>query len=290
MYIPNELKVLNNNQFNQEIRENFLDILEFVINEIISEKKAFNISDFYARYFDEFELKTNCHEDIFNTIYLEINQPNNYKPSKILKKSIKSTKIQFPELYYTLEEFLEDLNITLLKTLDSNNIIWKDEYSVCLKSSVLQNDKTYTYYFRIIPCITYYNLNNVRGIMYKKNDGIEIEYIENSIKNFAKKNKQTKDLYRQTILIFKNLLLKEKNIKSLPREIIETMLYNVPNEMFKDDSQSTMINIINYIRNNSIKQFKTLDEQDQAFVSIYRSMSLIYVKHITKILEKQLLK
>ena len=290
MYIPNELKVVNNNQYSPEIRENFLNILEYVINNIISEKKAFDISDFYASYFDEFELKTNCHEEIFNTIYLEINQPNNYKPSKILKKSVKKTKIQFPELYYTLEEFLEDLNVTLLKTLDSNNIVWKDEYSVCLKSTVLQDDKSYTYYFRIIPCITYYNEKNVRGIMYKKNEGIDIEYIDQAKKNFNKKNKQTKDLFRQTILIFKNLLLKEKNIKTLPREIIETMLYNVPNDMFKDDSQSTMINILNYIRNNSIKQFQTLDEQDQAFVSIYRSMSLIYVKHITKILEKQILK
>ena len=290
MYIPNELKVVNNNQYNPEIRDNFLNILEYVINEIISEKKAFDISDFYASYFDEFELKTNCHEDIFNTIYLEINQPNNYKPSKILKKSVKTTKIQFPELYYTLEEFLEDLNVTLLKTLDSNNIVWKDEYSVCLKSTVLQDDKSYTYYFRIIPCITYYNEKNVRGIMYKKNEGIEIEYIDQAKNNFNKKNKKTNDLFRQTILIFKNLLLKEKNIKTLPREIIETMLYNVPNEMFKDDSQSTMINILNYIRNNSIKQFQTLDEQDQAFVSIYRSMSLIYVKHITKVLEKQILK
>ena len=290
MYIPNELKVVNNNQYSPEIRENFLNILEYVITDIISEKKAFDISDFYASYFDEFELKTNCHEEIFNTIYLEINQPNNYKPSKILKKSVKKTKIQFPELYYTLEEFLEDLNVTLLKTLDSNNIVWKDEYSVCLKSTVLQDDKSYTYYFRIIPCITYYNEKNVRGIMYKKNEGIDIEYIDQAKKNFNKKNKQTKDLFRQTILIFKNLLLKEKNIKTLPREIIETMLYNVPNDMFKDDSQSTMINILNYIRNNSVKQFQTLDEQDQAFVSIYRSMSLIYVKHITKILEKQILK
>ena len=165
MYIPNELKVVNNNQYSPEIRENFLNILEYVINNIISEKKAFDISDFYASYFDEFELKTNCHEEIFNTIYLEINQPNNYKPSKILKKSVKKTKIQFPELYYTLEEFLEDLNVTLLKTLDSNNIVWKDEYSVCLKSTVLQDDKSYTYSFRIIPCITYYNEKNVRGIM-----------------------------------------------------------------------------------------------------------------------------
>ena len=68
------------------------------------------------------------------------------------------------------------------------------------------------------------------------------------------------------------------------------MCYNVPNEMFKDTRQGTLINMINYIRNNSIREFKTLDEQDLAFVSQYKSMSLIYVKHATKLIEKQLIK
>ncbi len=290
MYIANELKILNNTQYNEHVRDNMLYILEDIVCNVICDKNVFELNNFYARYYDEFELKTNCNEEIYNTIYLEINQPLNYKPTKILKKSVKSKKLQFPDLYYKLEDILEDLYIMTIKTMDSNHIIWKDEYSVCIKASININDENHDYYYRIIPCLTYYNSNNVRGQMYKKNGGIEIEYIDTAIDNFNKKNELTKDKYRQTILIFKNLLLKEKNITTLPKEIIETMLYNVPNEMFKDDSKSTMINIINYIRNNSVKQFKTIDEEDQAFVSIYRSMSLIYVKHITKIIEKQLLK
>lgn len=290
MFIENELKVLNNTQLDYDLREDFLEILRAIINEIISDKQAFSIEDFNLQYFDEFTLKTNCHENIYNTVYIEINQPSNFKPQKIISKVSKKPKLSFPELYYSLEEFKDDLFTMLVSNLDSNNIMWKDNYSVCLKTTINIEDKPYDYYFRIIPCITYFNENNVRGQMYKKNEGIEIEYITSARKNFEKKNKQTKDVFRQTILIFKNILLREKNIKDLPREILETMCYNVPNEMFKDTKQGTLINMINYIRNNSIKEFKTLDEQDLAFVSQYKSMSLIYVKHATKLIEKQLVK
>ena len=288
MYIANELKVVNNKQYDVDIRENVLDILYTLISDIIASKRAFDISDFDLEYYDEFELKTNCHEDIFNTIYISINQPNNYKPLKKIPRD--KDKIIFPELYYTLDEFKKDLHAELVTNLDSNNIIWMDEYSVCLKATVNKDDAQYDYYFKMIPCLTYYNQNNVKGQMYQKNGGIEIEYIDLAKDNFKKKNDLTGDLFRQTILIYKNLLLKEKNITTLPREIIETFVYNVPNDMFVDDSKRTMINIVNYIRNNSIKLFKTIDEQDYAFTSQYRSMSPIYVRHITKVLEKQIIK
>ena len=288
MYIANELKVVNNKQYDADIRENVLDILYTLISDIIASKRAFDISDFNLEYYDEFELKTNCHEDIFNTIYISINQPSNYKPLKKIPKD--KDKIIFPELYYTLDEFKKDFHAEFVANLDSNNIIWMDEYSVCLKATVNKDDAQYDYYFKMIPCLTYYNQNNVKGQMYQKNGGIEIEYIDLAKDNFKKKNDLTDDLFRQTILIYKNLLLKEKNITTLPREIIETFVYNVPNDMFVDDSKRTMINIVNYIRNNSIKLFKTIDEQDYAFTSQYRSMSPIYVRHITKVLEKQIIK
>ena len=288
MYIANELKVVNNKQYDADIRENVLDILYTLISDIIASKRAFDISDFDLEYYDEFELKTNCHEDIFNTIYISINQPSNYKPLKKIPKD--KDKIIFPELYYTLDEFKKDLHAEFVANLDSNNIIWMDEYSVCLKATVNKDDAQYDYYFKMIPCLTYYNQNNVKGQMYQKNGGIEIEYIDLAKDNFKKKNDLTDDLFRQTILIYKNLLLKEKNITTLPREIIETFVYNVPNDMFVDDRKRNMINKVNYIRNNSIKLFKTIDEQDYAFTSQYRSMSPIYVRHITKVLEKQIIK
>ena len=39
-----------------------------------------------------------------------------------------------------------------------------------------------------------------------------------------------------------------------------------------------------------MKSFKTIDEQDFAFSSIYRSMSVFYTKNILKIIERYLLR
>ncbi len=289
MFISNEFKVIYNEQFNKEIRENFKLVIDHIIDNIILDKTLFDKTNFELIYYDEFELRTNCNKDIFSTLYLVINQPLNYKTSTKIKTSSKNN-IYFPNLYYNLDEFIDSIYLNLISILDNNNIIWKEENSVCLKSTVIENNVITDYYFRVIPCIAYYNSNNIKGLMYKKNNGIEIEYVTKAIENYNKKNKLTNNIYNDTIIIFKNILLKNNNIKSLPKEIIETMLYNVPNNLFIDNSKKTLINIINFLRNNSIKNFKTIDEEDNAFTSIYRSMSLLYVKHIIKIIEKYLTK
>lgn len=289
MFISNEFKVIYNEQFNKEIRENFKLVIDHIIDNIILDKTLFDKTNFELIYYDEFELRTNCNKDIFSTLYLVINQPLNYKTSTKIKTSSKNN-IYFPNLYYNLDEFIDSIYLNLISILDNNNIIWKEENSVCLKSTVIENNVITDYYFRVIPCIAYYNSNNIKGLMYKKNNGIEIEYVTKAIENYNKKNKLTNNIYNDTIIIFKNILLKNNNINSLPKEIIETMLYNVPNNLFIDNSKKTLINIINFLRNNSIKNFKTIDEEDNAFTSIYRSMSLLYVKHIIKIIEKYLTK
>ena len=262
-------------------------LFPYNIKKLKPAQNMFELQNFGAIYYDEYTLNTNCHKDIFSKLYLEINQPMNYKMTEIKKTKKKANKLTFPDLYTSIESFLDCLFESFIKNLDENSIVWLDEYSCNIKTTISdEDDQVHTFYFKIVPCITHHNKDNVRGIMYKKNGGIEIEYPDLSIENYNKKNKKTKKLYNDTILIFKNILLKEKDIKTLPQEIIEIMLYNVPNEMFVDTSKSTLINIVNYIRNNSIKNFKTLDEQDLALTSIYRSLSLLYVKHILKIIEK----
>ena len=77
--------------------------------------------------------------------------------------------------------------------------------------------------------------------MYLVNNQIQIEYPRLAIDNYIKKNEDTNDMYRQIILMIKNILLKEKSIEKLPSEIIETILYNVPNNVYKDDSYDTLI-------------------------------------------------
>ena len=294
MFTPNELKRLENVEYISEIRASFLDTLYNVVTHFIADKSVFTIDNFSAIYYDEFTLNTNCHKDIFSTIYLEIDQPLNYriidKNIKKLRSKKKKDKIEFPELYLNMSDILDGLYNSFINNLDMNNLIWLDEYSINVKASVNDDDnQVHTFYFKIIPCLTYHNKNNVAGVIYKKNNGIEIEYPQLSIENYSKKRESTNGLYHDTILILKNILLQNKDIDSLPKEIIEIMLYNVPDDMFRDNSKSTIFNVINFIRNNSIKNFKTIDEQDLAFTSIYRSLSPYYVKHILKLIERYLI-
>jgi len=294
MYIANELKILNQPFELEPIKESFMDILYKVIAEFFKDKNMFSADDFTFYTLDEHILNTDCNNDIFTCIYIDINQPNNYKydtkKSKKINSSKKRKSYEIPNLFLSLSDIKKGIYENCIKHFDNNNIIWMDKYSICIKSTVLwDNNIKINYYFKITPAFTYYNDNNVRGIVYYNNNDIQIEYPESFYKNFNIKNELTKDMFRQLVVIFKNIiLLEEKTIETIPSEIIETLLYNVPNNMLKSDDKASLINIINFIRNNPLSQFKTIDEQDYAFASVYRGMSGIYSKHILKIIERYL--
>ena len=298
MYIANELKTTKPNYEMDIVRESFIENLSEIIDKYFFDKQLFSPEDFSYYILDEHVLNTNCHKDIFTCVYIDINQPKNYRPN--LKKPGKlkqrwldknKDKYQIPELYLSLSDIRKGLYETCLKHFDSNNIVWQDKFSVCIKSTIIADDnKKYDYYFKIIPALTYHNKNNVKGIVYYSGNDIQIEYPSKFYENFELKNKQTKDKFRQIVVILKNILLQDKSCERLPSEIIETLVYNVPNSMLKGDDMNSLINIINFIRNNPLRDFKTIDEEDFAFSSLYRGMSAFYSRHILKIIEKTLTK
>jgi len=199
MYIANDLKKVVPLIDVDDITDSLIDNLSDIIYTFFSDKHMFSEEDFKIHILDEYRLQTNCNKDIFTTIYLEIDQPMNYKLD-IKKKKKDTTKYTIPQLYINLADIKKGLFETFMKHFDNNNIIWLDKYSICMKSSVLFGDNiTREYYFRIIPCLTYHNNNKVKGIVYYSNNDVQIEYPETFVKNFNKKNKQTKDKYRQII-------------------------------------------------------------------------------------------
>lgn len=291
MLATNALKNTINKPKIDEFKQGFVEIFGQILNKVISDKPMFNINDFSGVFFDEYSLGTACHKDIFATFYLEIDEPNNYKPSRLKSSNKKEKRICMPNLYVSLDDFKKSIFDESVKILDSNNLIWLEDNAICYKMTAYDEEiGSETYNFRVIPTITHYNDKNIRGILYKQSDGINIEFPDLALENFYNKNELTNNLYKEIVLIFKNILLSDKSIKTLPSEIIETVLYNVPNDMFKDDSEHTLINMINYLRNKNATSFVTLDEQDNAFSSLYRSMSIIYVKHILKIIEKYIMR
>ena len=50
------------------------------------------------------------------------------------------------------------------------------------------------------------------------------------------------------------------------------------------------MNILNILRNKNLKEYKTIDEQDFAYTSKYKSFSSLYAKHSISQIEKALKK
>lgn len=283
-------KLLNqiNIPYLEDFNEFVINALNMAINKFIEDKDLFSIDNFSYVFNDEYIYGTNCNKEIFSNLYLIINQPNNIKLNKITKK--KSDKIKVPDLYIDLDSIKKAIFEILVNLLDSNNVLWTTESSIAIKLNFTDEfGSNFTHFFNIIPCLNYYNKDNVCGVIYNLIGDTQIEYPEKANENYQYKNDFTDDIYRQTILIFKNILLSTKDINEIPSEIIETILYNVPTEMFLNTQKSTLVSIINYLRNFSIKDYLTIDEQDNAFTSQYRSMSPFYVKHILRILEREIM-
>ena len=255
------------------------------VYDYFSQKPMFNKSDINLYYYDENLLKTNVCANSIMTLYLEINQPNNYK-TDCLSKQNKKQDAKIKETYLTLKEIKENLNTIFEESLAPNHYIGQDKYSIIIKIE----EPDFNYYLKIIPCFTYKNDNGQEGVIYydDKLKNIEIEYPKLAIKNFNQKNKDTNGLYKAYTLAFKKLFKEQKQVFSLAFEPFETILYNVPNTLFTNVSKATAFKIINYLRNKNLKDYVTLDEQDSAFTSVYKSLSALYANYAIKIIEKAL--
>ncbi len=283
----NTMQNENQKEFNDNFKQTVMDLFKI----IFEDKPMFNESNFSFYYFDEYVLKTPTYLSPYATLYVEINQPDNIKPVINLtdkkKKNSKSNLV--PDLFLTLADIKKALFETSIANMYDNTLIWQDKYSINYAiNDYDENDYKTTYYFKVIPCISYKNKDNINGVLYYNDDKslVEIEYPKLSIVNFNNKNKLTNGIFTDYVVMFKNFFSKQKKEHELPSEIFEILLYNVPNECFENYSAKSIYNVINFMKNYSIKDFKSLDEQDYAFTSETKSLSLLYGSHAIKLLEK----
>lgn len=300
MYIPNNYKVVCDKPNIKQINKNVLTNITNIIDYYFSDKILFNKEDYSVYSFDEFQTNTYAGQDIFCNIFIELKSQKNIKTNEIKKEKLlnklfknkNNDNIIPPDLFLELKEIKNNLFELFINSFDENNLIWKYKYGLKVACNVIHESQTFNYYYNIIPCVTYTNKNNEQGIMFYNDDkyDIEILYPKQYLKNFKKKNKQTNNLYTDTIKIFKNIFMEEKKELSVPFEIFETMLYNVPNELFTSLKISDLCRIINHLRNKNLNQFITIDEQDIAFTCKYKTMSAIFFKHSLKVIENFLKK
>ncbi len=264
----------------------FKDILESCVNNFFSNKNLFTKENISIYSFDDLSLKTNVTKNIITTFYVEINQPANYKvkDSKFKFHFFKNDDI-LPDLYLTLHEIKKGIFNSLINNLTEEFVLYEKKQSIFIDFNREVSDNVIqTYYFEVIPCITFVNRNNVNGVMYYTDNfkEITIDYPKISMENFALKNTRTNNKLLETVIIFKNILLKEHKYEEIPFEFVETLCFNVPDELFMGTFNSAIFKIVNYMRNIGLLNIKTIDGQDCLFTSKYKSFSLLYAKKILK--------
>lgn len=276
----------------ENVKENLITISKYVVGNFFNDKPMFTEENFKYYYYDDFIFETNNSETNYITLYIEINQPKNIKSiqTEKFKRKVKDEKIK--DLHLTLEEIKNGLFEHYVTCFDNNTLLWQEKYSINFSVNEVINNQKVNYLIRIIPCFTYVNEKGVSGVIYYDNSlyNIEIEYPLVSIQNFYNKNEATNNLYYYYDILIKNIFLECRKEKNIYFEIFETLLYNVPNKLYTDQSVKTLTQIINFLRNNNIKDYKTIDEQDFAFTSKYKSFSILFAKHALGQIEKYIKK
>ncbi len=276
----------------ENVKENLITISKYVVGNFFNDKPMFTEENFKYYYYDDFIFQTNNSETNYITLYIEINQPKNIKSiqTEKFKRKVKDEKIK--DLHLTLEEIKNGLFEHYVTCFDNNTLLWQEKYSINLSVNEVIDNQKVNYLIRIIPCFTYVNEKGVSGVIYYDNSlyNIEIEYPLVSIQNFYNKNEATNNLYYYYDILIKNIFLECRKEKNIYFEIFETLLYNVPNKLYTDQSVKTLTQIINFLRNNNIKDYKTIDEQDFAFTSKYKSFSILFAKHALGQIEKYIKK
>lgn len=276
----------------ENVKENLITISKYVVGNFFNDKPMFTEENFKYYYYDDFIFETNNSETNYITLYIEINQPKNIKSiqTEKFKRKVKDEKIK--DLHLTLEEIKNGLFEHYVTCFDNNTLLWQEKYSINLSVNEVIDNQKVNYLIRIIPCFTYVNEKGVSGVIYYDNSlyNIEIEYPLVSIQNFYNKNEATNNLFYYYDILIKNIFLECRKERNIYFEIFETLLYNVPNKLYTDQSVKTLTQIINFLRNNNIKDYKTIDEQDFAFTSKYKSFSILFAKHALGQIEKYIKK
>ncbi len=278
------------------IRNNFIEVVRGMIADIIADKPMFDISDFDLYYCDDYSTHTNCNKVGDNILYIEISQPRNIKADQPRSSRLfRQKKVRMPKLHYELFDFRRDLFDKCVASFDSNTKMWMTKFGITLAHAEdIHGNGTYqSFKFQLIPCLSYSDMDNDNlGVIYSNEYGnnVQIEYPKLALKNFEKKNRATKGWYTKSCCILKNLLLSDPKYDVVTSKVVENIMYNVPNEVLLDDKSGQLFKLLNYIRNCSIDNCKSMDEQAYIFKDDNRSISYIYAKKILKAMEDQLKK
>ena len=111
--------------------------------------------------------------------------------------------------------------------------------------------------------------------LYKENKLI-INYPKQHSENLTSKHQDTSEWFKPTVRIFKNMHKKLIEYNLLAEDVVasyylENMLYNVPNEFFKDNYQNSIVNAINWLYKTDRRGFICANKQHSLFRKLFIS-------------------
>ncbi len=277
----------NYNEFTDEIR----NIIYAALEDYIVDKPFFSLDDFSVYMYDDFLMKTNVSKQNYIRFFIRVDKQQNIKTTThtLITQSgeVKTTKVKAPEMYLSLEKMKTGLLNHLKNYFNDTTVLWEEKYNIMIQGKhELDDDTIEPFFIMITPCVEHFNDSGEAGIMYYDNSkmDIQIEYHYAAMNNFINKNINTNLLYHNYIVLFKNIFNVSERQRMLPYEIFETLLYNVPDDMFVDLSKDNILKIIHYLQHKPIGQMKGIDDVDYPFTSKYRSMSYVYANKALKVL------
>ncbi len=273
-------KSVDNSSFNQaysKVNQYINDALSIIKNrnpyinnyDIFIANEAFSDAEFYASTLDIFI--------VFNAVQIELNQEKN-KENKFIK-SIKYFWQSFQDNFFIFRSkkrknnkylkkvekkvmLLEKYNVTTLYNdilvQLSKQMYNKTELYINSNKITIIGEEEFGLPINIYP-VFYVDEEKFKLYNIKTDKNIIIDF-KDRFQNVEIKNLQTNDNYINQIRIFNNIYW---NIfKQKPNQIfIESLIFSCPNNLFVNDVVETTINLVNYIKNNTMQNIKSICDE-----------------------------
>ena len=305
-YLP-DLEVVRVDML-EYFRSEYKKLIDICFEEISQKFSDISYKDCYRSYYvDQYELHSNISDNVINTLYIELKMPK-YSIDKNQQNKILASKLS------TIKNELFNLLIT---KSDKDTLLWETQYGIRMTycqelSNDVEQQKTTKktkkkggFAAKILfgkdennspKTIGLFNCDLIIGVSFKNKNNkyglktfgtsskdIIVNYPILTLENYVQKNYKTKDNFERYALLLKHII---GNSKLVNGDIIEMMLYNVPNEIYQQYSKTGLRNIINYLRNFAASDYITIDEQNNSFTSNLKQYSIIDAKEIIKTMEK----
>lgn len=273
-------KSVDNSSFNQaysKVNQYINDALSIIKNrnpyinnyDIFIANEAFSDAEFYASTLDIFI--------VFNAVQIELNQEKK-KENKFIK-SIKYFWQSFQDNFFIFRSkkrknnkylkkvekkvmLLEKYNVTTLYNdilvQLSKQMYNKTELYINSNKITIIGEEEFGLPINIYP-VFYVDEEKFKLYNIKTDKNIIIDF-KDRFQNVEIKNLQTNDNYINQIRIFNNIYW---NIfKQKPNQIfIESLVFSCPNNLFVNDVVETTINLVNYIKNNTMQNLKSICDE-----------------------------